>query len=633
MTASKNEVHGVTGVLTERPEVAGLLQHAADGVRHDAHIDETALLPCSSVTLGPPPSMVRYNSVATVTPPSRSRGSLTVDVDPQLPTALTTATLPGAASLPYSDLRDVMTRLMLGHRVRVQVHITAHSSPQVKETEAGEVPVVYISIEDSTEAMNDIEVTDPQARRDLAGAGYMRASYEIHGIVCYTAPKKGVKDYSLDVMAVSPVEGPLAMIKATAAEIHAAEAKLYHLALEGIPVLKFVISELADCLNIVGLDTHGHLGQALEVIVLQAVSQGRVGNTSGRAHTLVIGPPGSGKKLLALAAEILNPVSRQTGKSLSKAGLVGYQYRDKDRYKSQPGAIPQAHQGVLIIEDYHKATAVRREFELHANAVMEDGIVRDTKAGIGEYEAQTAIHIDTNLPGQVLTGAANNPANKNILPPQDTLSRFDFITNIPVSGTTLAEVGRCMMGSLSRPADPAKAQATQRRLKVMMALLRERHRDVRVPNAAVSALEQLYNELVAEYGLEGTADEWWANYLTRLANTVHKLARSSAALEDRDHVSDVDIARIRPYVERMLESLQELLAPHSESDVPNERLILAEFQGRDEVTPKEIFERLKQIGRPVPRESVQRILRRFVRRKEALRTGYGVYSIRLPSGL
>jgi len=120
--------------------------------------------------------------------------------------------------------------------------------------------------------------------------------------------------------------------------------------------------------------------------------------------------------------------------------------------------------------------------------VMEDGVVRDTKAGLGEYEALTAIHIDTNLPEQVMVGASNAPEGRSILPPQDALSRFDYITNIPALKDELFEVGHRMVASLAEGRDSRKDDSAKRALKVLVALLRERQPSVRVPNAAVQAL-------------------------------------------------------------------------------------------------------------------------------------------------
>ena len=60
--------------------------------------------------------------------------------------------------------------------------------------------------------------------------------------------------------------------------------------------------------------------------IMQSFSHGKSEKASMKLHSLVIGPPGVGKKLLTMTAKILNPVSEEissTDGKITLAGLVG----------------------------------------------------------------------------------------------------------------------------------------------------------------------------------------------------------------------------------------------------------------------------------------------------------------------
>jgi len=199
-------------------------------------------------------------------------------------------------------------------------------------------------------------------------------------------------------------------------------------------LLKTIRNTIINELGIKGIDTAEQLSKCIDFMILQGFSHGKDSKNSQRLHSLVIGSPGVGKKLLTLTAKILNPITEEissvSGK-ISMAGMIGDVSIKKGKRISNPGYFAKASSGVLCVQDFHEVKgATRQQFLSLLSKVMEDGEVIDSTSARTTHEAITAIHLDTNLPSQVQMLEESNPL-KDINIPTNILSRFDFIMNIP----------------------------------------------------------------------------------------------------------------------------------------------------------------------------------------------------------
>jgi hypothetical protein len=121
-------------------------------------------------------------------------------------------------------------------------------------------------------------------------------------------------DFVFQVIDVQSTTSALDGMGATKKERRETEELLHELVRTGRSPLEYLQSELETGLGIIGLGEFPALRDSLRFTALQAVSGGQIGNAPGKAHALIIGPPGHGKKLIGLAARILNPHWQEAGR-------------------------------------------------------------------------------------------------------------------------------------------------------------------------------------------------------------------------------------------------------------------------------------------------------------------------------
>lgn len=126
-------------------------------------------------------------------------------------------------------------------------------------------------------------------------------------------------------------------------------------------------------LGIKGLEKAVELKKAIDFMILQSVSRGMSGDGRylNKLHSLIIGPPASGKKLLTMIAKILNPISFEISSNSFKttsAGLIGSVETKRGGKKiSRPGYLPLASDGIVCIQDFHELTKKKNGSELMAS--------------------------------------------------------------------------------------------------------------------------------------------------------------------------------------------------------------------------------------------------------------------------
>jgi len=295
-------------------------------------------------------------------------------------------------------------------------------------------------------------------------------------------------------------------------------------------------------------------------MILQALSHGRVENSSGRLHTAAIGPPASGKKLLTEAARLLNPAFRQSGHKLSLAGLVGAAAKTNGRYTTQPGLLPRAHRGTLVVEDFHRLTGRNAADVLPLLLqVMEDGRVHDSTASMSALEANTAVHLDLNRARDVdLQVSQGGPGLENVT--MELLSRLDVIIEID------GDPGRQFTVARERAAEIAEvgtagadySSTRSRMAKVVVALLREELPAVRIPEDQRLQVQAFLKQL--ETAHEPEVAELLGMCVNRMTNSILKIAAPSARGNRRDSVSDEDLEVAFRLMRRKADFLRALAA-------------------------------------------------------------------------
>ncbi len=199
-------------------------------------------------------------------------------------------------------------------------------------------------------------------------------------------------------------------------------------------IRNYIKNSLIENLHIEGLQNLDHLDKAIDFNILQSFSFGMSddGNYSNKLHSLVIGPPASGKKFLIAIAKILNPIAFEVSSTAGKctpAGLIGSSRRVQGRTTSEPGYFPRASGGIVCIQDFHQIKDNRDEILSIFTKVMEDGAVIDSTSAMAEHLAVTALHVDTNLYSQVKP-IKHYAVFSDLNISMEVLSRFDFIIDI-----------------------------------------------------------------------------------------------------------------------------------------------------------------------------------------------------------
>ncbi len=224
------------------------------------------------------------------------------------------------------------------------------------------------------------------------------------------------------------------LIQAKPAEIKEAEKLALSIVKSEGTIVGYIKRLLIKEIGIHGIERTPELEICIDFMILQSLSDGVSSKNSFKLHSLVIGPPAVGKKLLTIIAKILNPVCEEVSSNSGKitsAGLVGNVTQTDGVITSNPGYIPRASSGVLCIQDFHSITKKRQEVLATFSEVMEDGKVTDSTMARQSHFAATSIHVDTNKYSQVDPKRKKRTPRSDIDIPDNILSRFDFIMEIP----------------------------------------------------------------------------------------------------------------------------------------------------------------------------------------------------------
>jgi hypothetical protein len=362
-------------------------------------------------------------------------------------------------------------------------------------------------------------------------------------------------------------------------------------------ILKCIKSELVNDLGIKGLDHAKELDLCIEFMILQAFSEGK-DKFSQKLHSLVIGPPNVGKGFLTKIALILNPVAQElssTSLKLTAAGLIGSAKRD-NKNVSVPGIIPNCSGGVVCIQEFHDVKGnKRREVISIFNRFMEEGILIDSTTNNTVHKAETSLHLDENRLSQI-NPDRNYDTYCDFDIPVNTLSRFDFIAEIPRDSERQAEVAAAMTDVKSLGPGGSKLSYVERTLKMLVAWMRSKHRVVsfseNVNNHMGKQLEKALAPLKAD---SSKADIVQAMEL-RLTNSVYKLVKAIACANATTEAREDFVDYAMKFVQSKIEFIGSISPGNLPAQHPNvndqparQELIRREFSGKEQFTVADVL--------------------------------------------
>jgi hypothetical protein len=335
-------------------------------------------------------------------------------------------------------------------------------------------------------------------------------------------------------------------------------------------IRRYIKETLVKKLHIEGLDELEELNKAIDYMILQSLSVGfsGEGTYSNKLHSLIIGPPASGKKFLTAIAKILNPIAFEltaTSGKLTPSGLIGNIKRANGLVLSEPGYLPLASGGVVCIQDFHQVTKNRDEILSIFTKVMEDGEVIDSTMAKTKHLAITSIHLDTNLYSQVKPNKqVGQFANLNIS--MEVLSRFDFILHISENPDRPYKIAKHLLGG-DRILETKVAENVEkdkpieadwaRDLKVLIAYLATNFRysiwSNDVGEYAKAKLDEIKKEITSEAELETMSKMW-----TRISISLKKISKAIACIDHRQEIIESDIDEAFSYIQYKIDYLSRM---------------------------------------------------------------------------
>jgi len=368
---------------------------------------------------------------------------------------------------------------------------------------------------------------------------------------------------------VEPSDDPLQIIQATALEIDEARRLVTNLKATPGKILEHIKSKLVETIGIKGLRDAPELDRSLEFMILQALSDGYDSSRSlsYKLHSLVIGSPAVGKKLLTEAAHILNPVCTEGQPAkLTVAGIAGSAVNRDGKWTSEPGLIPMAHRGTFVVQDFHHVAKKDPLMGVFSMA-MEDGKVIDSSAAKKKHHALTSIHLDMNRQSHVrldCTVKEISPREQlaDIGLTMNVLSRFDYIVEIPRDSVRQTEIAKQMHSGIQvTPNNPVngKQNVDARELQVLVAYLRSAYSEIDIPDELMaSVVRDTHKALLKTYRDASGNESLLSDYQTRLANSIHKLIAAVARGNARNVANESDVEVVHKYVETKMKFLATL---------------------------------------------------------------------------
>jgi hypothetical protein len=418
------------------------------------------------------------------------------------------------------------------------------------------------------------------------------------------------QDIVFQLLDVRPSNSALNMVAASRDERQSAEEERAALSAQGRAPLQHMIETLIIGLGIAATNEFPLLRDLIEFVVLQSLAIGRITHASGRLHLLLVGPPGQGKKLVGVAARMLNPAcSELSASKVSPAGLIGASHYGSGGWTSNPGLLPRAAHGVALLQDAHGwSDAVVRQIGPILQEVIEDGVVRSAVAGGVERAAPVGLILDANRTGQLDASRTGHRPEAAILRLRPLLSRVDVIVEIPEDPDRPWHVAKQMYGKLVVHQEGATEPPWARPLRLLVATLRDRYPTIDLVPVR-GAMEAVHTKLHADNREVLRLLSHGGDVPTRLAISFARLVAASARAHDRGVACDEDVEVALKFVNMKLRYLKLHQATHASvrPDVQDERQDWVRNQGSVPVTATDLATRYRaETGMDVSERTIRR---------------------------
>jgi hypothetical protein len=327
-------------------------------------------------------------------------------------------------------------------------------------------------------------------------------------------------------------------------------------------VSKYIKEQLVKILDIKNMEGIPELSKALDFTITQSFAgdYGKIGNTPPKLHSLIIGPPAIGKKLLIGAARILNPVFResQSAKQTLSGLSASTQYKNGSMV-SVKGVLPQANMGVAVIQDFHnKNTAQSYQIMDLLGTVMEEGHVLDSTSANTEHIARTSIHLDTNLRSDLYgVEEPNLIANMGNIP-TNVISRLDFITFIERDTERQCMTASKMYETKKDTLNDTEKTKIKRELKCLVAYLRTKHKKVELKTVE-AYMQKKFNLFWEKNKNQMEKLNIVSDQLPRSTNSIKKMVSAEARANNRLSAMKADVNVAFDFMSEKFKFLQKLV--------------------------------------------------------------------------
>lgn len=438
---------------------------------------------------------------------------------------------------PVCNCHKAMEIKYVGQLIEIIGFISFISDPITQTGNYPDEPVMtyeYIKISDGRTEIQSCRML-PGTFKEITHLNVGK-KFIFQGTVIQRYDKKTNKTTNLFYISNISSDIPLLKIlRATSKERKTALDLVMDLRKRKIPLMNHIKQKVVEHFEILDLKHSPELDKAIDFTILQAFSYGRSSNHVNKIHSLVVGKPGRGKKLLTLIAKEINPISYEVStdsKKVTSAGLIGNVSKGKSGWTSQPGILPVSDGGIVCFQDAHY---LKKDIHPILSKVMEDGEVEDSTAAKTTHTARVSIHVDLNRNSDLRDcGEQRLSLEDDFCLPRNIISRFDGIFHISSNTSEYIDHVLNQISNTHLIGNIVPSKDNLRELKILVAYVLDRNRAMErtIPTKSTDYIKAKIEDLINSYG-DVYENEGAEILVTRLKNSVSKILLSLSIMRER----------------------------------------------------------------------------------------------------